>query len=57
MVLFMVFRPQGLIRDRRLRHKFSVDTKKNGGGGPRLAAERETATPAEDMGKTADAHG
>ena len=51
MVLFMVFRPQGLIRDRRLRHKFSLDRKKNGDGG------NGTAKPAEDMGKTADAHG
>jgi len=48
MVLFMVFRPQGLIRDRRLRHKFHRPDKKNGD------PSKESA---EDMGKTADAHG
>ncbi len=57
MVLFMVFRPQGLIRDRRLRHKIHKPDKKNGEGGPRLASETSAVGPGDEIGKTADAHG
>jgi branched-chain amino acid transport system permease protein len=45
MVLFMVFRPQGLIRDRRLRRKF------------RPAALRHGAESGEETAKAAGAHG
>ncbi|MCG8509120.1 MAG: high-affinity branched-chain amino acid ABC transporter permease LivM, partial [Rhodospirillales bacterium] len=49
MVLFMVFRPQGLIRDKRLRHKFRKPATGNG------AADRLGETP-DPASAVADPH-
>jgi branched-chain amino acid transport system permease protein len=48
MVLFMVFRPQGLIRDRRLRRKFRP---------PESPRGAEVVTAAEGMTRGAGSHG
>jgi len=60
MVLFMVFRPQGLIRDSRLRRKFRLPQRvRQRAEAPRLVSETgaDDGLPGEDAGKTADARG
>jgi len=55
MVLFMVFRPQGLIRDRRLKRRFRLPENSQGTGGT-PAARTGGDGPADDMAK-AGSHG
>ena len=57
MVLFMVFRPQGLIRDRRRKHKFKKPDDTGAEGGPHLVSESADDAPVSGVGKAVDAHG
>ena len=59
MVLFMVFRPQGLIRDRRFKRGFRTAETGQGAGGASggLTAKVSALTVGEDPSKTAGVHG